>query len=503
MVAVVERAVEEDRLRGSSADSGSDTDRPAQGAGALQRFKDCLPKKPYCGDDKPAGLIRTKAHAIKENYIQANPPGMVYWITLDIDYRFQHGNDPFVWESQPGLPVPNFIVITPETGRCHISFAIVPVCTSNKGRAHPKRYLEAVRHGLALAYKADLDYTGRITKNPLSRHWNTQVFHEHVYSLGELSDYTTVTPQPKLTVFTTQEEDPRGRNSTLFLNLRRWSYGQVVNARASMAYDQWENTVLDAAERLNDFSSALPWNEVKALVRSVAGWTWTHYTGSPIRRGVMACDADQPLPDRQRQSADRTNGTRTARTEQAITTAITQLTDQQTRVSKAAVARITGISRQQISTRYGHLFDAEESVKSGVHQISAPGGVQNVNESNVVKLPIQTDQYSQPSVAISPRSGERTMKMAHPKGFKDLWLLFASMEVIAKADGCVPVFTTTDHHRLARVILAQQVPWPLAEQIVMEISARSVEKAYQHMTVRDWVGYVIRLARIGKGQDPP
>ncbi len=503
MAAVVDRVLLDDSQRGSRTCGERDADRQGRAAGALQRFVDCLPTKPYCGDDKPAGLIRTKAHAIKENYIQANPPALACWITLDIDYRFQHGNDPFVWESQPGLPAPNFIVITPETGRCHISFAIQPVCTSDKGRAHPKRYLDAVRRGLALAYKADPDYTGRITKNPLSRHWNTQVFHDHVYDLGELADYTTVTPQPRLSVFTTEEEDPRGRNCTLFLNLRRWSYGQVYSARASMNYDQWENAVVHSAERLNQFGTALPFNEVNATARSVARWTWANYTGSTIRRGVMACNQQQALDDRQRQGAAYTHQQRTTATEQKITAAIAQLTTDNQRVTKAAVARLTGVSRQQISRRYGHLFGAEKSATHGVHQISAPQGSRFSGEDKVAELVPKNRQLSQTAIDISPRSGGKTMKSAQSNGFKDLWLLFASMDAVAKAEGCEPVFITTDHHRLARVILAQHVSWATAELIVMELSARSVEKAYQHMTVRDWVGYAIKLAQVAKGKDLP
>ncbi len=270
-----------------------------------------------------------------------------------------------------------------------------------------------------------------------------------------------------------------------------------------MSYGQWENAVLTSAERLNQFGSPLPFNEVKATVRSVARWTWAHYTGSHIRRGIMACDADTPLDDRQRQAAARTNQQRTQATEQSITAAIAQLTGKAQRVTKAAVARLTGLSRQQISTRYGHLFGAEKSVKSAVYQISAPEGSRFSDEDKVVELVPKSSQMSQSVIDIFPRSGGKLMKSAQPKGFKDLWLLFSSMAAVVKADGCEPVFTTTDHHRLARVILAQHVSWATAELIVMELSARSVEKAYQHMTVRDWVGYAIRLARIAKAKDPP
>ncbi|MBM5152271.1 replication initiation protein, partial [Vibrio parahaemolyticus] len=61
-----------------------------------------LPNKPYCSDDKTARLIRTQRYALKEPYIQLNPPSMCAWLIFDIDEPFQ---GEYAWERH-NLPVP-------------------------------------------------------------------------------------------------------------------------------------------------------------------------------------------------------------------------------------------------------------------------------------------------------------------------------------------------------------------------------------------------------------
>jgi hypothetical protein len=42
------------------------------------------PKKPYCSDDKSAKWIRQLKTAIKQPYIQANPPHLRVWMIFDL-----------------------------------------------------------------------------------------------------------------------------------------------------------------------------------------------------------------------------------------------------------------------------------------------------------------------------------------------------------------------------------------------------------------------------------
>lgn len=60
--------------------------------------------------------------------------------------------------------------------------------------------------------------------------------------------------------------------------------------------------------------------------------------------------------ERMRQGAFKTHRARTGKTEQSIESAILFLTNSGKKPNKSSVARMTGISREQISRRYSHLF---------------------------------------------------------------------------------------------------------------------------------------------------
>jgi|TARA_B100000446_G_C10551886_1_gene340845 hypothetical protein len=331
---------------------------------ALDRFYDRLPYKPFCGDDKAAILIRPLDQAAEMAYIQPNAPEMASWIVIDLDH-----SDSWQWEER-GIPAPNLIVRNPANGHSHLYYAIIPVCTSENARHHPIRYMQAVARGLAAALTGgDLDYTGRIAKNPLSEVWQTTEIHSHEYELGELAD--SIEPISKAW-WSGGEEDSRGRNCALFNCLRRWAYTVVLEVKRTGTWEQWHSLVLSHAETLQPPQDDFPYSEIKATAKSVAKWCWANYTGSQVNRGVMALDqTDLPLVNRQRLSARRTHKARTDATTEKLVRAINSIVATGKRPSKAAVARLSGVSRSQIIRGYGHLFDAGKSVAYGVHQITA------------------------------------------------------------------------------------------------------------------------------------
>ncbi len=456
----------------------------------LDRFYDALPTKPYCGDMKPAYLIRSKRHALRWNYIQANPPGLTAWLTFDID----HGNC-WVWEDA-GLPPPNLIVRDKTTNTSHISYAITPVCTSANGRSHPQRYMASIRKAFAARLNADAEYTGRITKNPFSPYWHTTVLHNDEYSLGELADSVdleSLHPAPLSLV--PDESHCSGRNSILFQRLRFWSYQHVTSHRTNGSFEQWSVRVQQQAELLNNFRDtayrshgALGITEIDATSRSVARWTWDNYE-APQARGVMQLqDADIDLPSKQRLAAQRTHQVRCDATGAAVTDAINALTKANRRVSKAAVARLTGISRQHISGRYSHLFEVEtgeaKTVNFAVYQISAPTGPQP-------KEDIKPDLNNMNKTG-NPHSGRVSAK---DNQFERLCALLASMARIGCQDGAAVQLGFADRARLARCLLAQGLSNDENEMIACDISAKFVESRHRHMTIQDWIGYAIGYSR--------
>ena len=474
---------------------------------AITRFYDHLPHHPSCGDSKPAYLIRSKYTARKYPYIQANPPGITSWLTFDID----HG-DCWAWMSE-NLPAPNLIVRDRETGRGHISYAIVPVCTSVNGRAHPKQYLKAVRAAMAKRLRADAGYTGRITKNPLCDQWLVTELHSHEYSLGELHDYLKLEPQ-KIEHSSVNEDLEPGRNSILFLRLRYWAYAKIAGAR-SATYRDWENRVFAQAHRANSFKSTpyaangpLEDKEVDGIAKSVARWVWNNYTTT---RGVMElAELKVPLSSKQRLSARRTHEIRTNRSEAKIKQAIASLAASGETITKTAVSRISGISRQQLTNRYEHLFapskqiiDVAEDVKFGVNQISALGGALDASalscESSIglsqtkppvllPEQPLKSDKFMNIHGVSDSRSGGKA-------AFSKICGMLAIIEKIHARDGTSPRFGYRGRARITRVILSQKLPLIEAELFAGSIADLAVDPMYSHMTIADWCAYCVVACR--------
>ena len=493
---------------------------------AFTRFYENLPNKPYCGDDKPAYLIRSKANATKYEYIQADIPGLVSWLTFDLD----HPNS-LIWEDA-GLPAPNLIVRSPATGRSHISYAIKAVCVSRNGRQRPKLYLEAVRKAMALRLNADLQYTGRITKNPFCRLFQTTAIHGYEYELGELADSLELAPLT-LAFGAANDEDINGRNCLLFERLRKWSYRSVDEYRTSSNFDAWYTATVARALALNHFhetafagKGALAAGECEHIAKSVAKWTWANHHST---RGKMRLDGALPLKARQQLSAQRTASERIRTTEQRIQAGIAALVQDAEVVTQSAVARRIGISRQQINRRYSHLFtenslqtaiDAAESdakplapcprppitcesntqpagVTLASHQILAPQGfvfeVQSGHE--IAPLPFNAKQIeNKPFSPTLIKNSSRSEGNAEKNPFKTLVDLLSAMSRLDDAQRPAR-FDYKARGRLARVLLAQNIALFDAETLAIDAITKSSDPVYAHMSVSDWTGYLVVSAR--------
>ena len=317
----------------------------------MTRFFQCAPKKPYCSDDLSTGVrIRARTTAFNYSHVQHNQPALRHWLTFDVDHE-----NYFQWE-QAGLPDPNLIVRNQDNRKCHIHYAINPVCTSDAARPKPLYYCESVSLAYTHALESDPRYSGLITKNPFHSDWHVHELHDHVYSLGELADYVELQ-----TSYRTRKRAANsavygiGRNCTLFDRTRFWSYDHVMDYRQSHNYSQWLAAVLEKAETYNDFPEPLPHSEIRATARSVAKWVWTKYVPNDkrVRRGAMAeslagSQIDLDLKTKQRLSARRTNETQRANTRESIIEAVGRLITAGKRVSVRALAAEAGMSTRTI-----------------------------------------------------------------------------------------------------------------------------------------------------------
>lgn len=236
-------------------------------------FAERLPKKPYCSDGKGQALkIRTAAHALKRPLIQYNRPALIAWLCFDVDtnaIEALHASN---------LPTPSLVVLNKENGRGHIYYGLTtPVCRTSAGRLKPLKLAAVVEEGLRVKLGADEGFAGLIGKTPHHEQWRTfEPKFEAVYDLGELAEWVDLPAKvPKRLGIRTGI----GRNVELFDRLRFWSYKWLAEYKSKKTMTEWSAAVLARAEFLNDFAAPLPYSEIKATAKSVAKWTWKHYTG--------------------------------------------------------------------------------------------------------------------------------------------------------------------------------------------------------------------------------
>jgi len=229
-----------------------------------------LPLKPYCSDNKTAALIRPLPLALKQPYMQVNVPSIKWWMVFDVD----RPKAALAWEDA-GLPPPAWACTDPQTTRGHLAYALeVPVVTSQLARIKPLQYLRHVEYGIATALKADIGYTGLITKNPTHLKWKTWIGPQVTYLLEEIGEYIDLPKKiPKKAA-----EYGVGRNVDTFENLRLWAYSHVMQAKRESTYGQWAEACIGHAESFNMlFKTPLGFPEIRAIGKSVAKWTWNHF----------------------------------------------------------------------------------------------------------------------------------------------------------------------------------------------------------------------------------
>ena len=341
---------------------------------ALNRIMDEAPYFSRCSANKTAAKIRPREHAVNYPWMQINRSGMVSWLIFDLD----HAN-PFAWQDE-NLPEPNIAVINRNSGKSHLFYAIVPVCTSENARSGPILYMKSVYNAMCSRLDADPAYSGPVAKTPGHPWWHTLELHNRVYDLGELSEYVEleVTPwgnSPNI------DDLSHSRHEMLFEFLRYYAYSIVNKERENGSFKSF-NRLLDAyGHNKNNFKQAMGFsanltaNQVAATVKSVARWTWDKYHGdSRCHRGVMGLDPALPLDDRQRASAVRTHRKRQSNTESKIRLACANLLEKGEQLTQVAVATLARITRQTVA-KYKHLLKLAIDPKKPVTNVIQMGAV--------------------------------------------------------------------------------------------------------------------------------
>jgi Replicase family/Primase C terminal 1 (PriCT-1) len=342
---------------------------------ALRDFEDNLAIKPYCSQDLHGLIIRSKAKAVNYPYIQPNHAHKITWMVFDVDRGWQSALS-FL---DADLPEPNIIVKNLVNGNCHLFYRLEqPVYTHAAAGIKAQAYFKAIKAALTKAIGADPCYSGLIAKNPLNDQWYTTELHSGQFPLLTLADRADLQWKAESERMIDELETANsllGRNCSLFDTLRTYSYAKVNAYRTlnmSRSYDMWLKSVESEAAAINGgFNEPLPLSEIRATAKSVAKWTWNNYNPSErINRGKMGFGEtrhnfnftapmlpEEEIKRRQSLSAELTNKHRKENTELQIKQAIERLNANGAKVTKASVAKMTGLARTRLGRNYAYLFE--------------------------------------------------------------------------------------------------------------------------------------------------
>lgn len=240
-------------------------------------FINTLPNKPYCTDELGVTYIRPKQTAIKRKYIQINQPKMITYLIFDID----RDGAVYAWYDEH-LPAPMWTSKNPENGHAHLVYRLkIPFCTSDIANLKPIQYAAAIQSAMIERLRADRGYAGLLTKNPMHPHWQNKLWTEDGYTLDELAEYLELRGHP----FRGHQAIGLGRNCELFENVRKWAYKAIREYWQPNYKRAWNNVVYDQVESVNgQFTVPLPISEVKSIAKSIANWTYLHFSPEKFRQ---------------------------------------------------------------------------------------------------------------------------------------------------------------------------------------------------------------------------
>lgn len=384
----------------------SDYQLPWQQHPIAMRVYNAMAYKPYCGEGKIAALIRHKKAAVQYPYLVLNPPTQIYWLTFDLDHC-----DMMIWQSE-NLPCPNFVVRDPHTGKGHITYALESVCISPQARTAPMRYLAAIKRTMTRLLKADTAYNNRVTKNPFHPYWKTTWLHHKVFSLRDLHEHL---PTLDAVSYHNSDDDSEDwvdierRNCSVFNKTRYWAYRAVELFRQNSTFKAWQASVLQkvqsyARQAICPRRGCLSENEIAGIARSIAKWCWHHYQDPKANIGKLQLDKNLPLIERQRLSAQHTHEQRRQQSTNTIRCAVAQLYKQGKKITQVAVAKLAGISRQQIAKHYSHLLQTNTETEHTPSPLS-----KNISPKTANEAPINVNNGQTPKFTFSHSNHEKNV----------------------------------------------------------------------------------------------
>ena len=233
----------------------------------VQLYQD-LPKTLRCSTYKHNTDFRRKSpkQATQNAYVGYNTPKVTTFIVIDLDYD----GSIFAYYDN-GIPRPQFVIRNPKNGHCQYLYRLKdPVTFFEQSRPEPIAFLNAVEHALTVALGGDLAFTGYLAKNALNPSHEVYYTGAKPYTLHDLAQYLELnTPPTKPTPRTADNDEYYGRNCSIFNAVKYRAYPLSDTHSYTQIYEQ----CLHWCEQENaQYSPQLPYNELKSISKSIAGY---------------------------------------------------------------------------------------------------------------------------------------------------------------------------------------------------------------------------------------
>jgi len=240
----------------------------------LDIYKETLPYRSLCTDYLGSLVNMPKEKALLKRYLQHNPPGSISCLVIDYDNTEAH----YRWDDLHAPP-PNFAVMNPDNGHCHLLYMIRNRVYKNRAdNLKPFRYLSAIETALIKKLGADPSYTNLISKNPFNDYWVLYELQKWTYDLDNFLDYLIL---PKKTISEGNLfEHGLGRNCTVFDQLRLRAYSLIRELNFKISLDLFISELFKIAYYGFNTAFLIPLSsqEINCIAKSVGKWVYTHYS---------------------------------------------------------------------------------------------------------------------------------------------------------------------------------------------------------------------------------
>ena len=310
-----------------------------------------LSDKPYCSNNpqKQGLLIRPKQTAFTYAYLQLNNHWSDTYLIFDVDRL----GAALAWDDADIL-APTFITINRSNGHAHLVYELFTPVWKNASDK-PIKWLKSIKRDFTEILGADAGFTGLISKNPNHKRWDVLDFggRNELVELSESAEmYKRRLDRKPLAL---QDQFAlEGESNFLFNDGRFYAYWVVREcASCDELLDKVSLHLENACFHRNE---PIRRRRIEYMAKYIADWVWPRrdHVGRSGQHRRKTKD-DEELRERQAQSGHRTNEIRKAATEAQIRKAVDKFLREGRRITKAAIAREAGISREAVSRYYSHL----------------------------------------------------------------------------------------------------------------------------------------------------